>query len=42
MQRFVGQIHGVLKIMEEEKDCKGVFTQLSAIHSIIDLIVKSG
>lgn len=36
MKRSEGQIRGVLKMMEEEKDCRDVVTQLSAIRSSID------
>lgn len=36
LKRSEGQIRGVLKMMEEEKDCKDVVTQLSAIRTSID------
>ncbi|MFC4024537.1 metal-sensitive transcriptional regulator [Oceanobacillus longus] len=36
MKRIEGQIRGVLKMMEEEKDCKEVVTQLSAAKSALD------
>lgn len=36
LKRSEGQIRGVLKMMEEEKDCKDVVIQLSAIRSSID------
>ncbi|KKB35630.1 metal-sensitive transcriptional regulator [Bacillus thermotolerans] len=36
LSRIEGQIRGVLKMMEEEKNCKDVVTQLSAIRSAID------
>ena len=36
LKRMEGQIRGVLKMMEEEKDCKDVVTQLSAIRSAVD------
>ncbi|WP_277631244.1 metal-sensitive transcriptional regulator [Atopococcus tabaci] len=36
LKRSEGQIRGVLKMMEEEKDCKDVVTQLTAISSSID------
>ncbi len=32
LKRIEGQIRGVLKMMEENKDCKEVVTQLSAIR----------
>lgn len=36
LKRSEGQIRGVLKMMEDGKDCKEVVTQLSAIRSSID------
>lgn len=36
LKRIEGQIRGVLKMMEEEKQCKDVITQLSAARSAID------
>lgn len=36
LKRSDGQIRGVLNMMEEEKDCKDVVTQLTAIRSSID------
>jgi len=36
LKRSEGQIRGVLKMMEEEKDCKDVVTQLSAVRTSID------
>ena len=36
LKRSEGQIRGVLKMMEKEKDCKDVVTQLSAIRTSID------
>lgn len=36
LKRSEGQIRGVLKMMEEEKDCKDIVTQLSAIRTSID------
>ena len=36
LKRTEGQMRGVLKMMEEEKDCKDIVTQLSAIRSGID------
>ena len=31
-----GQLRGILKMMEENKDCKEVITQLSAVRSAVD------
>ncbi|RUL48652.1 metal-sensitive transcriptional regulator [Lysinibacillus antri] len=36
MKRMEGQLRGVLKMMEEGKDCKAVITQLSAVRSGVD------
>lgn len=36
LKRIEGQIKGVLRMMEENKDCKDVITQLSASRSAID------
>ncbi|SFK54724.1 DNA-binding transcriptional regulator, FrmR family [Halobacillus dabanensis] len=45
VKRLEGQLRGVLKMMEDNKDCKDVITQLSASRSAIDramgLIVSS-
>ncbi|WP_173917028.1 metal-sensitive transcriptional regulator [Halobacillus sp. Marseille-Q1614] len=36
LKRVEGQVRGVLKMMEEDKECKDVITQLSAARSAID------
>ena len=36
MKRIEGQLRGILRMMEEEKDCKDVITQLSAVRSAVD------
>lgn len=36
MKRIEGQIRGVLKMMEEDKDCKDVVIQLSAAKTALD------
>ncbi|MFC7319623.1 metal-sensitive transcriptional regulator [Halobacillus campisalis] len=36
VKRMEGQLRGVLKMMEEGKDCKDVITQLSAARSGLD------
>ena len=33
VKRMEGQLRGILKMMEEEKDCKAVITQLSAVRA---------
>lgn len=45
VKRIEGQLRGILRMMEENKDCKDVITQLSAARSAIDrsigLVVSS-
>ena len=36
LRRAEGQVRGVLKMMEENKDCKDVVSQLSAVRSAVD------
>ncbi|MEE6450234.1 metal-sensitive transcriptional regulator [Gottfriedia acidiceleris] len=36
IKRIEGQIRGILKMIEEDKDCKDVITQLSAVKSALD------
>ena len=36
LKRIEGQVKGILRMMEEEKDCKEVITQLSASRAAID------
>ncbi|KAB7705046.1 metal-sensing transcriptional repressor [Bacillus aerolatus] len=36
LSRIEGQIRGVIKMMEEDKHCKEVVTQLSAVRSAVD------
>ncbi|WP_099363945.1 metal-sensitive transcriptional regulator [Fredinandcohnia onubensis] len=36
IKRIEGQLRGILRMMEEEKDCKDVITQLSASRTAID------
>ena len=36
MKRIEGQLRGILRMMEEDKDCKEVITQLSAVRSGVD------
>lgn len=36
MKRIEGQVKGLLKMMEEEKECRDVVTQMSAVRSAID------
>lgn len=39
VKRMEGQLRGILKMMEDDKDCKDVVTQLSAVRSAIDRTV---
>ena len=36
VKRIEGQLRGILRMMEEGKDCKDVVTQLSAVRSAVD------
>jgi len=36
LKRVEGQVRGILRMMEEDKECKDVITQLSAARSAID------
>ena len=36
VKRIEGQLRGILRMMEENKDCKDVITQLSATRAAID------
>lgn len=36
VKRIEGQLRGILRMMEEENDCKDVITQLSAARTAID------
>ncbi|AST91688.1 MULTISPECIES: metal-sensitive transcriptional regulator [Bacillaceae] len=36
VKRVEGQLRGILRMMEENKDCKEVITQLSAARTAID------
>lgn len=39
VKRMEGRLRGILKMMEEGKDCKAVITQLSAVRSAVDRTV---
>ncbi|MEK5444383.1 MULTISPECIES: metal-sensitive transcriptional regulator [unclassified Fredinandcohnia] len=36
IKRIEGQLRGILRMMEENKDCKDVITQLSAARTAVD------
>ena len=40
LKRSDGQLHGVLNMMEEEKNCADIVTQLSAVRSSIDRAIS--
>jgi DNA-binding FrmR family transcriptional regulator len=35
LRRIEGQVHGVQSMLEEERDCREIMQQLSAVHSAI-------
>lgn len=39
IKRVEGQLRGILKMMEEQQDCKDVITQLSAARTGIDRVI---
>lgn len=39
LKRTEGQLRGIQKMIEEEKDCHDVITQLSAVRSSVDRIM---
>lgn len=36
MRRIEGQVRGIIRMMEEEKDCKDLVVQMSAVRSALD------
>lgn len=36
LKRLEGQVRGILKMMEDDKHCKDVVTQLSAVRTAVD------
>jgi DNA-binding FrmR family transcriptional regulator len=36
LKRIEGQVRGIIKMMEEEKECQDIVTQLSAVRNAID------
>lgn len=36
VKRMEGQLRGILRMLEENKDCKEVITQLSAVRTAVD------
>lgn len=39
MKRIEGQVRGILRMMEEEKECQDIVSQMAAIRSSIDRII---
>ncbi|MDU7036853.1 MAG: persulfide-sensing transcriptional repressor CstR, partial [Staphylococcus simulans] len=39
IKRLQGQLNGVVKMMEEDKDCKDVITQLSSSKSALQRLM---
>ncbi|NLW15115.1 MAG: metal-sensing transcriptional repressor [Erysipelothrix sp.] len=39
VKRLQGQLNGVLAMMEDERDCKEILTQLSAVRSSIERVI---
>lgn len=39
LKRIEGQVRGVLRMMEEEQECKDVISQLSAARSALDRVI---
>lgn len=39
LRRLEGQVRGVIKMMEEEKDCRDVVSQLSAVRGATDRVI---
>ncbi|MCY0889199.1 MAG: metal-sensitive transcriptional regulator [Alicyclobacillaceae bacterium] len=41
LKRIEGQVRGVMAMMDNERDCKDVVTQLSAIRSAVDQTIAT-
>ncbi len=39
LKRADGQLQGILRMLEEEKDCDAVVTQLKAVRSSLDSLI---
>lgn len=40
IKRVYGQIGGILKMIEEERECKDLITQLKAVKNSVDITMK--
>ncbi|MBM7096316.1 MULTISPECIES: metal-sensitive transcriptional regulator [Alteribacter] len=36
LKRVEGQMRGILRMMEQEKDCKDIITQMTAVRTAVD------
>ncbi|WP_414813266.1 metal-sensitive transcriptional regulator [Paenibacillus sp. Soil766] len=41
LKRMEGQLRGILRMMEEEQDCKDVVSQISAVRSAADKAIAT-
>jgi len=41
LKRIEGQVRGVLRMMEEDQECKNVVNQLSAVRSAVDRTIAT-
>lgn len=39
VKRLSGQMQGVMNMMDQERDCEDIITQLSAIRSSVDKVI---
>ena len=40
LKRSEGQLRGIQKMIEEERDCIDIITQLSAVRSSVDRVIE--
>lgn len=40
LKRSEGQLRGIQKMMEEERDCADIITQLTAVRSSVDRVIE--
>ena len=40
LKRSEGQLRGIQKMIEEERDCMDIITQLSAVRSSVDRVIE--
>jgi hypothetical protein len=40
LKRSEGQLRGIQKMMEEERDCVDIITQLTAVRSSVDRVIE--